>query len=79
MDYLFEILTYLGRKSSDIRLYMFAQTNFEHCWHTRCNAYWIIDGQPEVKLLFNMIKTHFRKHWNMFYPFIKRRLHYLRN
>ena len=47
----------LGRDPTDAELMMFAQANSEHCRHKIFNASWIIDGQPQDKRLFGMIKS----------------------
>ena len=40
---------------------MFAQANSEHCRHKIFNADWIVDGEPQDKSLFAMIReTHAR-------------------
>lgn len=57
IDYLMDAFTGLGRNPGDIELYMFAQANSEHCRHKIFNADWIIDGQPQPKSLFKMIKN----------------------
>jgi phosphoribosylformylglycinamidine (FGAM) synthase-like enzyme len=36
---------------------MFAQANSEHCRHKIFNASWIIDGEPQPRSLFDMIRT----------------------
>ncbi|MEP6483207.1 MAG: phosphoribosylformylglycinamidine synthase [Rudaea sp.] len=49
----------LGRDPTDAELMMFAQANSEHCRHKVFNATWTIDGAPQEKTLFGMIKnTH---------------------
>ncbi|HEX4480324.1 MAG TPA: phosphoribosylformylglycinamidine synthase [Rudaea sp.] len=49
----------LKRDPSDAELMMFAQANSEHCRHKVFNADWTIDGAPQDKSLFAMIKnTH---------------------
>ena len=49
----------LGRDPTDAELMMFAQANSEHCRHKVFNASWTIDGVPQDKSLFAMIKnTH---------------------
>ncbi|WP_448550396.1 phosphoribosylformylglycinamidine synthase [Thalassotalea fusca] len=57
IDYLVENFTRLGRNPNDIELYMFAQANSEHCRHKIFNADWTIDGKPQEKSLFKMIKN----------------------
>ena len=38
---------------------MFAQANSEHCRHKIFNASWVVDGVPQPKSLFAMIRdTH---------------------
>jgi phosphoribosylformylglycinamidine synthase len=59
IDYLEASFTRLGRDPNDIELMMFAQANSEHCRHKIFNASWIIDGEPQEKSLFAMIRnTH---------------------
>lgn len=59
IEYLLDNFTHLARNPNDIELYMFAQANSEHCRHKIFNADWIIDGQPQPKSLFKMIKNTF--------------------
>lgn len=59
IDYLLAAFKKLGRNPNDIELYMFAQANSEHCRHKIFNADWVIDGQPQAKSLFRMIKNTF--------------------
>lgn len=61
VDYLFESFTRLGRNPNDVELYMFAQANSEHCRHKIFNADWTIDGQPQPKSLFKMIKNTYEQ------------------
>ncbi len=59
MDYLTESFSQLGRNPVDVELMMFAQANSEHCRHKIFNADWHIDGEPQAKSLFGMIRnTH---------------------
>ena len=59
IDYLAERYAELGRDPTDAELFMFAQANSEHCRHKVFNASWTLDGQPQDKSLFGMIKnTH---------------------
>jgi len=60
IDYLVENFTALGRNPADIELMMFAQANSEHCRHKIFNATWIIDGRPQDKGLFEMIRSSYR-------------------
>ncbi|QIB66932.1 phosphoribosylformylglycinamidine synthase [Kineobactrum salinum] len=61
IDYLLQSFTGLGRNPSDVELMMFAQANSEHCRHKIFNASWVIDGVPQDKSLFGMIRnTHER-------------------
>ncbi|HEU4485174.1 MAG TPA: phosphoribosylformylglycinamidine synthase [Povalibacter sp.] len=61
IDYLAESFGKLGRDPNDVELMMFAQANSEHCRHKIFNAQWIIDGEPQRKSLFAMIRnTHER-------------------
>jgi phosphoribosylformylglycinamidine synthase len=59
IDYLLAHYLDLGRDPSDAELMMFAQANSEHCRHKIFNASWVIDGEPQAKTLFAMIRnTH---------------------
>ncbi|WP_049623121.1 phosphoribosylformylglycinamidine synthase [Frateuria defendens] len=59
IDYLAERYAELGRDPTDAELFMFAQANSEHCRHKVFNASWTLDGEPQDKSLFGMIKnTH---------------------
>ncbi|MCL2656427.1 MAG: phosphoribosylformylglycinamidine synthase [Betaproteobacteria bacterium] len=59
IDYLVENFQKMGRNPTDVELMMFAQANSEHCRHKIFNASWIIDGKPQEKTLFGMIRdTH---------------------
>ncbi|WP_412852516.1 phosphoribosylformylglycinamidine synthase [Ectothiorhodospira shaposhnikovii] len=59
IDYLADAYEALGRDPSDVELMMFAQANSEHCRHKIFNADWVIDGKPQEKSLFAMIRnTH---------------------
>jgi phosphoribosylformylglycinamidine synthase len=57
IEYLYAIFARLRRDPTDVELMMFAQANSEHCRHKIFNAGWIIDGQPQDKSLFAMIKN----------------------
>jgi phosphoribosylformylglycinamidine synthase len=57
--YLLDAFTQLGRNPTDVELMMFAQANSEHCRHKIFNAQFTIDGAPQEKSLFGMIRnTH---------------------
>ncbi|KAB7765508.1 phosphoribosylformylglycinamidine synthase [Xanthomonas maliensis] len=59
IDYLRTRFAELGRDPADVELMMFAQANSEHCRHKIFNASWSIDGKPQDRSLFRMIKhTH---------------------
>jgi phosphoribosylformylglycinamidine synthase len=59
IDYLAENFARLGRDPTDVELMMFAQANSEHCRHKIFNASWTIDGEPQERSLFQMIRnTH---------------------
>jgi phosphoribosylformylglycinamidine synthase len=59
IDYLVDAFKGLGRNPSDVELMMFAQANSEHCRHKIFNAQFTIDGVPQEKSLFGMIRnTH---------------------
>ena len=57
IDYLFDAFTRLGRDPTDVELMMFAQANSEHCRHKIFNASWTIDGVPQDRSLFAMIRN----------------------
>ncbi len=49
----------LERDPSDAELMMFAQANSEHCRHKIFNAQFTVDGEPQPRSLFKMIRhTH---------------------
>ena len=56
IDYLVESFTHLRRNPTDVELMMFAQANSEHCRHKIFNADFVIDGQPQLDSLFDMIR-----------------------
>ena len=59
IEYLVNAFTALGRNPTDVELMMFAQANSEHCRHKIFNAQFTIDGAPQDKSLFDMIRhTH---------------------
>jgi phosphoribosylformylglycinamidine synthase len=59
IDYLDAGFRRMGRDPTDVELMMFAQANSEHCRHKIFNARWIVDGAPQDKSLFAMIRhTH---------------------
>ena len=59
IKYLSDHYSRVGRNPTDVELMMFAQANSEHCRHKIFNADWIIDGKPQSKSLFSMIRnTH---------------------
>jgi phosphoribosylformylglycinamidine synthase len=61
IDYLLAAYQKLGRNPTDVELMMFAQANSEHCRHKIFNADFIVDGVPQDKSLFAMIRnTHAR-------------------
>ncbi len=59
IEYLHASFERLGRDPTDVELMMFAQANSEHCRHKIFNAAFTIDGEPQEKSLFAMIRnTH---------------------
>jgi phosphoribosylformylglycinamidine synthase len=59
IDYLVQAYGRLGRDPTDVEVMMFAQANSEHCRHKIFNADWVVDGEPQPKSLFAMIRnTH---------------------
>jgi phosphoribosylformylglycinamidine synthase len=61
IDYLLGSYKELGRNPTDVELMMFAQINSEHARHKIFNADWVVDGQPQPKSLFKMIKNTYEK------------------
>ncbi len=57
IDYLVDAFQSLGRNPTDVELMMFAQANSEHCRHKIFNASWTVDGEPQDRSLFQMIKN----------------------
>ncbi|VAW50144.1 Phosphoribosylformylglycinamidine synthase, synthetase subunit / Phosphoribosylformylglycinamidine synthase, glutamine amidotransferase subunit, partial [hydrothermal vent metagenome] len=62
IDYLMAHFSPIKRNPIDAELMMFAQANSEHCRHKIFNADWIIDGQPQDRSLFNMIRNTYESH-----------------
>ncbi len=60
IDYLRQSYKELGRDPTDAELLAFGQINSEHARHKIFNAEWIVDGKPESKSLFAMIKNTYR-------------------
>ncbi|MEO5672729.1 MAG: phosphoribosylformylglycinamidine synthase, partial [Ramlibacter sp.] len=59
IDYLEAAFKGLGRNPTDVELMMFAQANSEHCRHKIFNASFAIDGVPQERSMFGMIRhTH---------------------
>jgi len=59
LAYLHRSFNALGRGPTDVELMMFAQANSEHCRHKIFNADFTIDGQPQARSMFAMIRnTH---------------------
>src|SRR5436190_1726509 len=59
IDYLLASFQTMGRDPTDVELMMFAQANSEHCRHKIFNASFVIDGEPQPRSLFSMIRnTH---------------------
>lgn len=62
IDYLVQAFTTLGRDPTDVELMMFAQANSEHCRHKIFNASFAIDGVPQDKSMFGMIRNTHQLH-----------------
>jgi phosphoribosylformylglycinamidine synthase len=62
IDYLVQAFTGLRRNPTDVELMMFAQANSEHCRHKIFNATFTIDGAPQEKSLFGMIRNTHQAH-----------------
>jgi len=59
IDYLVDAFAGLNRNPTDVELMMFAQANSEHCRHKIFNASFSIDGAPQDRSMFEMIRnTH---------------------
>ena len=56
ISYLSKSFIALGRAATDAELMMFAQANSEHCRHKIFNASWTLDGFPQRRSLFSMIR-----------------------
>ncbi|MFK5634467.1 phosphoribosylformylglycinamidine synthase [Ornithinimicrobium sp. LYQ103] len=56
IDYLVESFTALRRNPTDVELTMFAQANSEHCRHKIFNSAFVLDGRPQERSLFAMIR-----------------------
>ncbi len=56
IDYLVAAFRSLRRDPTDVELMMFAQANSEHCRHKIFNAQFVIDGRPQTRSLFGMIR-----------------------
>ncbi|WP_168583211.1 phosphoribosylformylglycinamidine synthase [Gephyromycinifex aptenodytis] len=56
IEYLVSAFTGLARNPTDVELMMFAQANSEHCRHKIFNADFVVDGQPQSRSLFGMIR-----------------------
>jgi phosphoribosylformylglycinamidine synthase len=61
IDYLYDAYSSLKRNPTDVELMMFAQVNSEHCRHKIFNADWVVDGEPQPKSLFKMIKNTYER------------------
>lgn len=62
IDYLVQAFTGLKRNPTDVELMMFAQANSEHCRHKIFNASFAIDGVPQEKSMFGMIRNTHQAH-----------------
>ncbi len=57
IEYLVQCYKKLGRNPTDTEIYMFAQSNSEHCRHKIFNASWNINGKVQNQSLFAMIEN----------------------
>jgi phosphoribosylformylglycinamidine synthase len=62
IDYLVNAFQGMGRNPTDVELMMFAQANSEHCRHKIFNATFTLDGVPQDKSLFAMIRNTHQLH-----------------
>ena len=60
--YLAQNFARMKRNPTDVELMMFAQANSEHCRHKIFNADWVVDGAPQEKSLFAMIRHTHERH-----------------
>ncbi len=59
LAYLHRAFREIGRAPTDVELMMFAQANSEHCRHKIFNAAFTIDGEPQERSMFALIRhTH---------------------
>ena len=61
IDYLADAFKGLGRNPTDVELMMFAQANSEHCRHKIFNAQFTVDGVPQERSMFGMIRNTHQK------------------
>ena len=61
IEYLQNAYEQLERDPTDVELMMFAQANSEHCRHKIFNADWVVDGSPQLKSLFAMIRNTYQQ------------------
>ena len=62
IDYLADHFRQISRDPTDVELMMFAQANSEHCRHKIFNADWVVDGKPQQRSLFSMIRNTHQTH-----------------
>jgi phosphoribosylformylglycinamidine synthase len=60
--YLHEAYRSIRRNPTDVELVMFGQANSEHCRHKIFNADWVVDGAPQPRSLFGMIRHTHERH-----------------
>jgi phosphoribosylformylglycinamidine synthase len=60
INYLYLNYKKINRNPTDIELMMFAQANSEHCRHKIFNATFTINGVPQEKTLFQLIKDTYK-------------------
>ena len=62
IEYLCDAYRDYGRNPTDVELVMFGQVNSEHCRHKIFNADWRVDGEPQERSLFSMIRNTHETH-----------------
>ena len=62
MEYLLAAYQAIRRNPTDVELVMFGQVNSEHCRHKIFNADWVVDGEPQDRSLFAMIRHTHQRH-----------------
>ncbi|MCP4756886.1 MAG: phosphoribosylformylglycinamidine synthase [Proteobacteria bacterium] len=62
IEYLFNAYRQNKHNPTDVELMTFAQVNSEHCRHKIFNASWIMNGVPQKRSLFDMVRYTHERH-----------------